>query len=116
MARPRLSDETADHINDIYREHAEQEPPDFETALATVLELASAKLEDEHGWRPGDYAKKTMQLVLDDTAKRSAQPSRSASVIDDHTDSEQSLTTTAESRSPSENGGHSDSRVTTCSR
>jgi len=86
MARPRLSDETADHINDIYREHAEQEPPDFETALATVLELASAKLEDERGWRPGDYAKKTMQLVLDDTAKRSAQPSRSPSVIDDHTD------------------------------
>jgi hypothetical protein len=72
MARPRISDDTAEHITDIYREHAGQEPPDFETALATVLELASAKLEDDRGWRPGKYAKKTMQMVLDDTAKRSA--------------------------------------------
>ena len=84
MARPRLSDDTAAHINDIYREYTEQEPPDFETALATVLELASAKLEDDRGWRPGDYAKKTMQMVVDDTTKRSAQPSRSPSVITDH--------------------------------
>lgn len=86
MARPRISDDTAAHINGIYREYAEQEPPDFETALSTVLELASAKLEDDRGWRPGDYAKKTMQRVLDDTAKRSAQPSHSSTVINDYTD------------------------------
>lgn len=86
MARPRLSDDTTAHINEIYREYTDQEPPDFETALATVLELASAKLEDDRGWRPGDYAKKTMQMVIDDTAKQSAQPSRSPSVINDHTD------------------------------
>ena len=76
MARPRISDDTATHINDIYREYAGQEPPDFETALATVLELASAKLEDDRGWRPGKYAKKTMQMVLDDTATRSARSPR----------------------------------------
>lgn len=81
MARPRISDDTAAHIDDIYREYAKQEPPDFETALATVLELASAKLEDDRGWRPGKYAKKTMQLVLDDSAKRSPSASHTASVI-----------------------------------
>ncbi|WP_152420981.1 hypothetical protein [Halorubrum coriense] len=86
MARPRLSDETAEHINEIYYEYADQNPPDFETALATVLELASAKLEDDRGWRPGDYARKTMQMVIDDTAKRSEQSSRSASIVDDHAD------------------------------
>ncbi|ELZ42654.1 hypothetical protein C464_17402 [Halorubrum coriense DSM 10284] len=86
MARPRLSDETAEHINDIYREYADQNPPDFETALATVLELASAKLEDDRGWRPGDYARKTMQMVIDDTAKRPEQPSRSASIVDNRAD------------------------------
>jgi len=86
MARPRISDDTADHINDIYREYAGQEPSDFETALATVLELASAKLEDDRGWRPGKYAKKTMQMVLDDTAKRSDRPPRSLSVTGDYSE------------------------------
>jgi len=86
MARPRISDDTAAHINDIYREYAGQEPSDFETALATVLELASAKLEDDRGWRPGKYAKKTMQIVLDDTAKRSARPPQPTDVTDSSAD------------------------------
>jgi hypothetical protein len=86
MARPRISDDTAEHISDIYREYAGQEPPDFETALATVLELASAKLEDDRGWRPGKYAKKTMQMVLDDTAKRSARPPGSTEITSDRAD------------------------------
>lgn len=86
MARPRISDDTAKHIKDIYREYAGQEPPDFETALATVLELASAKLEDDRGWRPGKYAKKTMQRVLDDTAKRSDPPPRSPSVTEEYSE------------------------------
>lgn len=86
MARPRISDDTAEHINEIYREYADQEPPDFETALATVLELASAKLEDDRGWKPGKYAKKTMQVVLDDTAKRSARPPQQTDVTGGSTD------------------------------
>lgn len=86
MARPRISDDTADHITDIYREHAGQNPPDFETALATVLELASAKLEDDSEWYPGKYAKKTMQMVLDDTAKRSARSPPPTDVSDGSAD------------------------------
>jgi len=83
MARPRISDETTDHINDIYREYSGQDPPDFETSLATVLELASAKLEEDRGWRPGKYAKKTMQMVLDDTAKRTTQPPHRSDITGD---------------------------------
>jgi len=86
MVRPRISDDTTEHIYDIYRQHTGQEPPDFGTALATVLELATAKLDDEQGWSPGDYAKKAMQTVLDDSAKRSSRSPRPTKTTSDHSE------------------------------
>jgi hypothetical protein len=83
MTRPRISDEAHEHIREIYRAHTDRAPPDFETALFVVLELASKKAEEDLDWHPGKYAKKALQGVLDDAARHHS-PSSTEYGSEDH--------------------------------
>lgn len=76
MARPTISDDLYQLVEELYREAKGESPPNFETALATVTELASAQLNQETGWYPGKYAKRAFSAVTGENTERTTGPSR----------------------------------------
>lgn len=67
MARPHVSDDLTQVVEEIHHDQNGRKPASFEDALETVVQLANESLQEE-GWYPGKYAGKAVNRVLGDQA------------------------------------------------
>jgi hypothetical protein len=63
MARPHVSDDLTQVVEEIHHDQKGRKPASFEDALETVVQLANESLQEE-GWYPGKYAGKAVNRVL----------------------------------------------------
>lgn len=63
MARPHVSDDLTQIVEEIHHDQKGRKPASFEDALETVVQLANDSLQEE-GWYPGKYAGKAVNRVL----------------------------------------------------
>lgn len=63
MARPNVSDDLTQVVEEIHHDQKGRKPASFEDALETVVQLANESLQEE-GWYPGKYAGKAVNRVL----------------------------------------------------
>ena len=63
MARPHVSDDLTQVVEEIHHDQKGKKPTSFEDALETVVQLANESLQEE-GWYPGKYAGKAVNRVL----------------------------------------------------
>lgn len=63
MARPHVSDDLTQVVEEIHHNQKGRKPASFEDALETVVQLANESPKQE-GWYPGKYAGKAVNRVL----------------------------------------------------
>lgn len=63
MARPNVSDDLTQVVEEIHHNQKGRKPASFEDALETVVQLANENPQQE-GWYPGKYAGKAVNRVF----------------------------------------------------
>lgn len=63
MARPHVSDDLTQVVEEIHHDQNGRKPASFEDALETVVQLANESLQEED-WYPGKYASEAVNRVL----------------------------------------------------